>query len=202
MINIEENKQEFIRLYNEYIKRDGADQLLEWIKGTDFFTAPASSVYHLAEDGGLCQHSLNVFQRLNKILGDEYGSEYPDLFNGMETIAIVSLLHDLCKADYYVKEMRNVKDDKGNWIQVPYYKVDERFHFGHGAKSVYIIQNFMQLDLDEASAIRYHMGGMEIPNVVEPNVTAVYNDYPLALYAHLADMQATYIDERIIKDND
>ena len=78
----------------------------------------------------------------------------------------------------------------------------EKFHFGHGAKSVYIIQNFMQLDLDEASAVRYHMGGMEIPGVIEPNVTAVYNEFPLALYTHLADMMASYVDERIINENE
>lgn len=196
MIDVEKNKAEFIGLYKKYIKRDGADQLLEWIEGTDFFQAPASASYHLAEDGGLCQHCLNVFKRLNILLENEYGTDYAKSFNGMESIAISALLHDLCKADFYVKELRNTKDEKGNWIQVPYYKVDERFHFGHGAKSVYIIQNFMQLDLDEASAIRYHMGGMEIPGVVEPNVTAVYNDYPLAIYLHLADMYATYIDER------
>lgn len=201
MIDINANKKEFVDIYKKYIKREGSEQLLQWIEGTDFFTAPASSTYHLAEDGGLCQHSLNVFKRLNEILKNEYGDNYAELFNGMETIAIVSLLHDLCKADYYVKEMRNTKDDKGNWIQIPYYKVQERFHFGHGAKSVYIIQNFMQLDLDEASAIRYHMGGMEIPNTVEPNVTAVYNDYPLALYTHLADMYASYVDERIIRND-
>lgn len=196
-MDIQANKQKFIELYKKHIKREGAIQLLEWIEGTDFFTAPASSVFHLSEDGGLCMHSINVFNRLNKILKDEYGDNYAEMFNGMETIAIVSLLHDLCKADYYVKELRNTKDDKGNWIQVPYFKVDERFHFGHGAKSVYIIQNFMQLDLDEASAIRYHMGGFEVPGAVEPNVSAVYNDYPLALYTHLADMEATYIDERV-----
>ena len=196
-MDIQANKQKFIELYKKHIKREGAIQLLEWIEGTDFFTAPASSVFHLSEDGGLCMHSINVFNRLNKILKDEYGDNYAEMFNGMETIAIVSLLHDLCKADYYVKELRNTKDDKGNWIQVPYFKIDERFHFGHGAKSVYIIQNFMQLDLDEASAIRYHMGGFEIPGAVEPDVSAVYNDYPLSLYIHLADMEATYIDERV-----
>lgn len=199
---MESNKEKFINLYKQYIKRDGAAQLLEWIEGTNFFTAPASSVYHLAKDGGLCEHSINVFNRLNKLLKDEYGDNYAELFNGMETIAIVSLLHDLCKADYYAKELRNVKDQNGNWIQVPYYKVKERFHFGHGAKSVYIIQNFMQIDLDEASAIRYHMAGFETPGAIEPNVTEVFNDYPLALYTHLADMEATYIDERIIKENE
>lgn len=202
MINLERNKQEFIELYNKYIKREGAQDLLNWIQGTDFFTAPASSQYHLAEEGGLCQHSLNVFWRLNKLLKIEYGDNYADLFNGMESIAIASLLHDLCKADNYIVEMRNTKDKNGNWIQVPYYKKSEKFYFGHGAKSVYIIQNFMQLDLDEASAVRYHMGGMEVPGVVEPNVTDVYNDFPLALYTHLADMQATYVDERNKNENE
>lgn len=196
MINVEKNKQEFINIFNKYIKREGAQDLLNWIEATDFFSAPASSQYHLAEEGGLCQHSLNVYKRLNDLLLNEFGPDYANSFNGMESIAIVSLLHDLCKADNYVVEMRNTKDANGNWIQVPFYKKSEKFYFGHGAKSVYIIQNFMQLDLDEASAIRYHMGGMEIPNVVEPNVTAVYNDYPLALFTHLADMAATYIDER------
>lgn len=202
MIDVAKNKQQFIELYNKYIKREGAKDLLAWIQGTDFFTAPASSQYHLAEEGGLCQHSLNVFHRLNKILCNEYGEHYAECFNGMESIAIASLLHDLCKADNYVVEMRNTKDKNGNWIQVPYYKKSEKFFFGHGSKSVYIIQNFMQLDLDEASAVRYHMGGMEIPGVLEPNVTDVYNEFPLALYTHLADMKATYIDERCKKEDE
>lgn len=202
MIDLEKNKQEFIELYNKYIKREGSQDLLNWIKATDFFIAPASAQYHLAEEGGLCQHSLNVYKRLNSILLNEYGPDYPNLFNGMETIAIVSLLHDICKADSYSVEMRNTKDKNGNWIQIPFYKHNEKFYFGHGSKSVYIIQNFIQLDLDEATAIRYHMGGLEIPGVVEPNVTAVYNDYLLALYTHLADMQATYVDERTEKENE
>lgn len=201
MINEKKNKELFIELYNKYITRNGAKELLEWIEGTDFFEAPASASFHLNERGGLCQHSLNVFKRLCKILKDEYGDKYPEYFNGMESIAIVALLHDICKADYYVEELRNVKID-GKWEQVPFYKVKEKFHFGHGSKSVYIIQNFMLLDLDEASAIRYHMGGMEYPNAnfIEPFVTEVYNDYPLALYVHMADLSASYIDERIIKD--
>ena len=201
MIDLVENKKQFLKLYNKYITRTGAKDLLLWIEGTDFFEAPASSMYHLNEAGGLCQHSLNVYNRLNKILRDEYGEKYAEQFHGMETIAIVSLLHDLCKANFYVEEMRNVKID-GKWEQVPYYKVKEDFHFGHGAKSVYIIQNFMPLDLDEASAIRYHMGGMEYPNAnfIEPNITDVYNDFPLALFTHMADLQSAYIDEKVTKD--
>lgn len=197
MIDIEANKQEFISLYNKYIKREGSKELLSWIEATDFFSAPASANYHLAVDGGLCEHTLNVFHRLCSILQKEFGDNYFERFNGMESIAIVSLLHDLCKAEYYSKEMRNTKDERGNWIQVPYFKVNEKFHYGHGSKSVFIIQNFMPLDLDEASAIRYHMGGFEVPGQIDPDVTPVFNDFPLALFTHLADMEATYIDERI-----
>lgn len=203
MIDVIANKKEFLKIVKTHIKRKGIKELLEWLEGTDFFEAPASSVYHLNEKGGLCQHTLNVYARLHKILENEYGPEYDKVFGDMETLAIVALFHDVCKADFYVEELRNVKIN-GNWEQVPFYKVKEKFHFGHGAKSVYIVQSFMEIFLDEATAIRYHMGGMEYPNAnfIEPNITEVYNDYPLTLYLHMADLQASYIDERIVKENE
>lgn len=203
MLDVEKNKKEFIRLYKENITRKGSKELLKYLEETDFFTAPASSVYHLNEEGGLCQHSLNVYNRLHKILRDEYGEDYLNTLDitDKEGIAIIGLLHDICKANYYKLEMRNVKEN-GTWIQKPYYKVEEQLHYGHGSKSVFIIQQFMQLYLDEAMAIRYHMGGMEYPNAnfIEPNITSVYNDFPMTLFIHLADLQASYLDERIIKD--
>ena len=204
MLDVQKNKEEFIKLYKENITRKGNKELLKYLEQTDFFIAPASSTYHLNEEGGLCKHSLNVYYRLNKILKDEFGENYLNDLQSIdkEGIAIVSLLHDICKANYYKLEMRNVKDENGKWIQKPYYKIDEQLHYGHGSKSVFIIQQFMQLYLDEALAIRYHMGGMEYPNAnfIEPNVTAVYNDFPISIFLHLADLQASYIDERIIKD--
>lgn len=201
MLDIQKNKEEFINLYTTNITRKGSKNLLKYLEETDFFSAPASSVYHLNEEGGLCKHTLNVYYRLHRILENEYGDKYLELIDN-EGIAIIALLHDICKANYYKLEMRNVKDENGKWIQKPYYKVDEQLHYGHGSKSVFIIQQFMQLYLDEAMAIRYHMGGMEYPNAnfIEPNVTAVYNDYPMALFVHLADLEASYIDERIDKN--
>lgn len=204
MLDVQKNKEEFIKLYKENISRKGSKELLKYLEQTDFFTAPASSAYHLNEEGGLCKHSLNVYYRLHKTLKDEFGENYLNDLQSIdkEGIAIISLLHDICKANYYKLEMRNVKDENGKWIQKPYYKIDEQLHYGHGSKSVFIIQQFMQLYLDEALAIRYHMGGMEYPNAnfIEPNVTAVYNDFPMSIFLHLADLQASYIDERIIKD--
>ena len=105
MIEVDTVKAEFKDIFQTNIKRDGADALWEWMESSDFFTAPASSRYHLAAEGGLCQHSINVYKRLCKLLDDEYGeSPYSP-----ETISIVSLLHDLCKANMYKPGWRNQK---------------------------------------------------------------------------------------------
>ena len=60
-INLAKNKEEFESLVRKYIKRDGVEKLLAWLDSTDFYSAPASTKYHLCVEGGLCQHSLNVF---------------------------------------------------------------------------------------------------------------------------------------------
>lgn len=180
---IDKNKEEFLNIVNTYIKRDGIDKFLNWLNGTDFFTAPASTQYHLAERGGLCQHTLNVYRRLNKFLKDELGENYQDTYS-QETIAIVALFHDICKANCYVESTRNVKDHNGEWQQVPIYKFEEKLKYGHGTKSVFILQQFIKLSLDEALAIRYHMGGMEYNfcNFVEPGVSEAYTNSRLALF--------------------
>ena len=65
MIDTKANIEEFESLYKTYIlPRDGGDKLLEFIRKSDFYTAPASAKYHLAEEGGLLQHSLNVYHCL------------------------------------------------------------------------------------------------------------------------------------------
>lgn len=193
---IENNKETFKKIFTEDITREGASNLLEYLLKTDFFTAPASTKFHLAEEGGLCVHTLHVYERLHKLLRDNYGENYLEKFS-RETIAIVSLLHDICKIHIYKKDFRNVKVD-GQWVREPIYIVEERLHFGHGSKSVFMVQQFMKLFVDEAVAIRYHMGGLEYvtSNFVEPFVAEVYNDNSLALLLHIADMEATYLDER------
>lgn len=186
--------QTFQTIYRENIKREGADKLLEWLSSCDFFTAPASAKYHMAVEGGLCKHSTNVYLRLKRNIEAEYGEHYGEKVSD-ESIAICGLLHDVCKAEYYSVEMRNVKVN-GVWEQQPYYAVKEKLPYGHGEKSVYIISGFMRLSRAEAFAINWHMGGFD--DRARSNsrlVGEAYQKFPLALMLHLSDMQAAYLDE-------
>ena len=67
-------KEEFIDIYNENIKRDGAQELLSWMETTDFFVAPASTKYHCACHEGLLKHSLNVY----KVMMDKHFDKETD----------------------------------------------------------------------------------------------------------------------------
>lgn len=184
-------KDDFIASYNWLITRKGADKLLQWLEKQDFFTAPASTRYHLACEGGLMQHSWNVYQRLERLVRAEYPENSPW---SDETIAICGLLHDLCKVGYYKQEMRNVKVN-GNWTQQPYYTVDEQFPFGHGEKSVFIAERFIRLTPEEAVTIRYHMGGFDA-KPGDYSISKAYEMYRLAPMLHSADLLASYLDER------
>ncbi len=188
-------KQEFIEIYQKYIKREGAEKLLAHLmsQSSDFFTAPASSRYHGAYEGGLVEHSLNVYESLRDYMERERVKELYGLEASDETIAIVALLHDLCKMNFYKPGFRNVKDDNGVWQKVPTYEIDDKLPYGHGEKSVYIISGFMRLTREEAFAIRYHMGfsGSEEPR----NVGAAFEMFPLAFALSTADMEATYFLE-------
>ncbi|MCM1043276.1 MAG: hypothetical protein NC350_03595 [Corallococcus sp.] len=185
---------EFEQLYTMYIKRDGADKLLEYLKKSDFFTAPASSKFHLAEEGGLSKHSVNVYNRLHNLIKSEYGDGYTAKYSD-ETIAVVSLLHDLCKVNYYVTETRNVKEN-GTWVQKSYYSVNERFPYGHGEKSVFLVNQYIKLTAEEAIAINWHMGGFDMRvRGGSYSVSEAYEKYKLALFLHVADLEATYLDE-------
>lgn len=212
---VESNKQEFIKIFNNLIIKEypSAKDLLDWIcaKDNDFFVAPASTRFHLAEEGGLCQHSLNVYKRLIKLCKSEFGEKYNDILGVTDgDIALIGLCHDLCKAQMYKIDYRNVKkysdsgskyDEKGrfDWVVEPYYVVEEKFVYGHGSKSVFIIQNFIQgLSLNVAMAIRYHMGGSEmtqVPTFNEPNVPSAFEQMPICLLTHFADSLSTFIDE-------
>ncbi len=189
----EANKKEFIDIYNEKIKREGADRLLDYLSNkSDFFTAPASTQFHLCREGGLCEHSLNVYKCLSDYLNRPRVKETYGLNVTEETAAIVSFLHDVCKTDCYVQSTRNKKEN-GKWIEVPYYEFKDKMPYGHGEKSVYIISGFMRLTREEAFAIRYHMGftGTEDAR----SVGAAFEMYPLAFALSTADMEATYFIE-------
>ena len=183
-------KQEFIEIFQENIKRPGSEKLLEWLSQSDFFVAPASTKYHSAFEGGLVQHSLNVYKLLKKRCA-EYG-----ITDG-ESIAICGLLHDICKANFYTVSYRNVKNERGLWEKVPYYTVDDQFPFGHGEKSVFVVERFMRLRENEAIAIRWHMGGFdEAAKSGGFSISHAYEKYPLAVLLHMADLEATYLSEQ------
>ena len=196
----EDAKKEFIKLYTTNIKREGADKLLEWLcDKSDFFEAPASSKYHNAFEGGLCAHSLNVARRLKLLVDTEKklcpGKESVTHITD-ESVIICGLLHDVCKANFYKVDFRNKKED-GEWVRVPYYTIDEELPYGHGEKSVYIINGYMRLTREEALAINWHMGGYDVRvKGGDYSISSAFEKYPLAVLTHIADIQASYLDER------
>ena len=187
------NRERFIEIFNDKIQREGADKLLEFLEKSDFFTAPASTRYHGAHEGGLLEHSLNVYDCLCDILNrprmkELYGVNYSE-----ESIAIAALMHDVCKVNFYKTSFRNAKDETGRWVSVPYYTIEDTLPYGHGEKSVYIVSGFLRLTRDEAFAIRYHMGfsGTEDPG----NVGRALEMFPLAYALCCADMEAAFLME-------
>lgn len=174
-------------------KRENMDKLIYWLEATDFFTAPASTRFHGAHSGGLAEHSAHVYNCLMNLDSTYY-------FNPMnferDSIIICSLLHDVCKINFYKESTRNTKDENGKWIQVPFYEVEDKDPYGHGEKSVMLIEQFIKLTTEEKYAIRWHMGGFD--ESVKGGSYAIgkaYEKYPFALAMHMADMMATYILE-------
>ena len=193
-------KEKFIEEFQKHITRTGSANLLAWMQESDFFEAPASTRFHLSEPGGLVKHSLHVYQRLVALYLAEKrrggDPEYELTDQEQETLAICGLLHDLCKTNFYAVEMRNRKNEQGRWEQYPFYIVEDQLPYGHGEKSAYMISGFMRLTREEAMAIRWHMGfsdndckggGYSVGNAFEK--------FPLAVLTHIADLQATYLDE-------
>ncbi len=189
-----DNKSRFMEIFQTKIKREGSDKLLQFLLSphSDFFTAPASSRFHSSYEGGLLDHSLNVYDCLVSYMESEraknFGFEYSE-----ETIAIVALLHDLCKVNVYKKGFRNVKDERGTWQRIDTFEYDDQLPYGHGEKSVYMISPYMMLKREEAFAIRYHMGYSSTED--QRNVSAAFEMFPLAFALHVADSEATYYIE-------
>jgi len=187
--NMAENKNDF-----EYLlcctNRKGIDKVIKYLNDTDFFIAPASTRFHGAREGGLLEHSLDVYARI-KILAT---SLYPGQIN-TTSLTIVALLHDVCKADFYKLDTRNVKID-GIWKQVPMYTIDDKMPIGHGEKSVIILQSLTTLTADEIYAIRWHMGGFDDAAksyAGSMQLSAAMSKCPLLVLLHMADLSASYL---------
>jgi len=185
-------KNRFIELW-QTVERDGVKDLLEWLETTDFYTAPCSTRHHLAREGGLLEHSLNVRFALATHL-----SHIPDLIIDDESLVISALAHDFCKINFYVQEMRNAKEN-GVWIQKPFYAVKDQFPYGHGEKSALLVNRFIKLKPMEFMAIRWHMGGFTAgiqDYGLSQAMSEAYKTYPLAVLLHMADMESTYLLEK------
>ena len=188
-------REEFIEIFQTHIHREGSAALLDYLQNkSDFFTAPASARFHGSYPGGLCDHSVNVYHCLVDYLArprvqELYGLEYDS-----ESVAIVALLHDLCKVGCYRAGTKNVKNEAtGQWEKVPTYFFEDKLPYGHGEKSVYIANGFIRLTREEAMAIRWHMGfsGTEDARTVGQAL----QQFPLAFALATADMEASYFLE-------
>lgn len=197
------NIEKFEAMLTQY-NRPGMDKLIEYIRKSDFYTAPASTRFHSCHEGGLLEHSINVADCLLKKLDNPV---WADILNevGQESIIISALLHDICKSNFYVVELKNKKvysdhgkksDSNGryDWETVPGYTVDDKIPYGHGEKSVMMIEEFMKLKPVERYAIRWHMGYTE-PKENWNTVSLAIKKYPLVLAIHEADLESTYLIE-------
>ncbi len=198
---IEKNKlyfKEQVRMHCG--KRPGINNLMVWLEEkTDFFTAPASTHFHGSYKGGLCEHSMHVYGNMMYFVNDAYFDVCTDMDE--HSAALVALFHDICKANYYTIEMRNRKDDKtGKWEKMPFYTVNDTYPAGHGEKSVILLQQFVPLTDDEVMAINWHMGFSDIRTHEFSGMNQLnkaFEKYPMALLLHIADVTATYYDEKM-----
>lgn len=185
-------KSKFISVFNDKISREGSGDLLSWIKSTDFFVAPASTKFHGAKESGLVEHSVKVYEVLRGKHFDENDDE--------ESFAICALLHDVCKINFYRISYRNVKNEEtGVWEKVPCYTVEDAFPYGHGEKSVFLIERFMRLKPFEAAAIRWHMGGFDdsVKGAgYNSPISLAFDKYPLSVKLFMSDLESTYLCEK------
>lgn len=183
-----------ISLWNS-LERPGKEAVVSFLEKSDFFDAPSSTQYHLAVLGGLAEHSMNVYQLL-KNMNDRYGSKY-----SKETIVICGLGHDLCKVGFYAMGERNVKDASTNWqwMKKEVWKVEDQFPYGHGEKSVTLLQDMIFLQPEEKLAIRWHMGFSDPGTAFSYPSGYPFNSamkVPLVAMLHMADMEAALMLER------
>lgn len=212
MPTIEENIRRFEELLGS-VQKEGISKLMNYIQNsTDFYKAPASTRFHLACEGGLLQHSLNVYDCLvakkESPIWKTILADIPD-----ESLIIMALLHDLCKANFYSEGTKNQKtydsekvaaaegwqrkhDSQGEyiWETVKTYQVDDQLPLGHGEKSVMLVQCYIRLTMQEVMAIRWHMGFSE-PKENHNAVGQAMEKYPVVLALHEADLEATKILE-------
>nr|WP_325300210.1 hydrolase [uncultured Dysosmobacter sp.] len=220
-MNINKNIERFEKLMDEVV-RTGVEDLMNYIRKSDFYKAPASTKYHLSCEGGLLQHSLNVFdaliakmeiieneketdgRKMDRYVYKVAGKPIADFIK--PTLITAALLHDICKTNFYTIGYRNQKiyrpggkkhDNGGwfDWVQVPVYEVEDRNPYGHGEKSVMMICEFMDLTMEERYAIRWHMGMSDCTYQQMQAFNASCEKFPLVHLLHMADQEASHFME-------
>ena len=146
-------------------ERERIDKVIDYLENkSDYFIAPASTAFHGNYAGGLAEHSLNVYEVAMRVKTAMVDMK-PELADRIsdESIAIVTLLHDLCKTNVYKVEKKNRKVN-GRWEEYDGYGVDySKFPLGHGEKSVIMLLTLgFPLTKDEMLAIRWHMTAWEL----------------------------------------
>lgn len=208
---IESNKQRFIELISS-IDRQGAniDKLIKKLENSDFFTAPASTKYHGSFEGGLCAHSLDVYDNLCKLVDMYKDTSINNIEDDFpkESLIIVALLHDMSKMNFYTTTFRNKKVYKENgskrdeggrfdWEVEKGYAVipeEERFIYGnHEQTSEFMVRQYIPLTHIESAAILHHHFSMSNDCVPIGVTGSIMQRYPLALLLHTADMLAAFI---------
>lgn len=202
---IQKNKDLFIALCHEHIQRDGVDSLLTYLDKTDFYTAPSSTKFHLNEAGGLCLHSINVFQTACQLYEN---IAKPNIENGkspftegipMESIAIATLFHDICKVKLYHPTTKWRKDDNNRWQSYPGYEVKDDFPLGHGEKSCLMLGWYIRLKPEEMLAVRWHMGMFDVGENGTPSRMSFYaatDKSGLVSLVHAADFLSSNLLEK------
>ena len=206
---IEQNKERFLNLFiNDdngscMHSHPGHENCLDWLKKSDFFEAPSSTLYHGNYEGGLCEHSLNVY-RIALKLKDVLMSEGKTIDFTDDDLKVSALLHDICKTNFYVTKSKVFKDEEApigqQWKKYMTYEIDDKLPYGHGEKSVFILQRFFQLTGNEALAIRWHMGNSD-PSISMSSYTksaylTALETVPLVMIISLADQFSTFLIEK------
>lgn len=193
------NKENFLALANKNIKRKGIENLLKWLEKTDFFTAPASTKYHSYFEGGLCEHSLKVYDNLCHLVQWKMNSGQELDAATIESITIIALFHDISKIGKYEISFRNSKNEKGEWEKVPYYAYTNeksKILLGHAETSICMLQKFLLLTLEEATSIRWHMGAYDTSvKGGDREYSAALQKCPIAMLTHIANDMSATLDE-------
>lgn len=200
---INANKERYLSLISQ-LTEGNVQGLIDWLNNSDFFTAPASTKYHCSYAGGLCEHSLHVYDNL-VFLANSYR---PGMFDN-NTLIVAALLHDLAKVNFYEPEIKNKKvynengskhDNMGkfDWVAINGWKVrevDQRFLGGeHGFNSMILANQFIPMDYQILlSILHHHVGIGEAKQLTD--LSGILNRYPLVSLLHTADFLSTFQTE-------